>query len=131
MGFSNGGRNKVIEKNVTRELVNLLQGKEVIRVKWVYKTNSNVEGKIERHKVRLVVKGYKQQHGRYYLETFAPVARMEIVCTVLSSATQHRWKVYQIDVKSMFLNGVLKEEVYVVQPPSYEVERQEDKVYRL
>ena len=60
-----------IEKNKTWELVDLLEGKEVIGVKWVYKTKSNVEGKIERHKARLVVKGYKQQQGREYEETFA------------------------------------------------------------
>eukprot|EP00253_Pinus_taeda_P013376 PITA_13376 len=57
--------------------------------------------------------------------------RMEIMPTVVSIVTQNKWKVYQMDVKSVFLNAVLKEEVYVVQPPSYEVEGQEDKVYRL
>eukprot|EP00253_Pinus_taeda_P016269 PITA_16269 len=66
-----------IERNKTWDLVELPKGKEVIGVKWVYKTKCNVEGKIERHKARLVVKGYKQQYGRDYEETFAPVARME------------------------------------------------------
>eukprot|EP00253_Pinus_taeda_P032694 PITA_32694 len=66
-----------IERNKTWDLVELPKGKEVIGVKWVYKTKSNVEGKIERHKARLVVKGHKQQYGRDYEETFAPVARME------------------------------------------------------
>eukprot|EP00253_Pinus_taeda_P004710 PITA_04710 len=99
-----------IERNKTWELVELPKGKEVIRLKWVYKTKSNAEGKIERHKARLVVKGYKQQYGRDYEETFAPVARMETVRAVLSIAAQNKWKVYQMDVKSTFLNGVLKEE---------------------
>eukprot|EP00253_Pinus_taeda_P017662 PITA_17662 len=66
-----------IERNKTWDLVELPKGKEVIGVKWVYKTKSNAEGKIERHKAKLVVKGYKQQHGRDYEETFAPIARME------------------------------------------------------
>jgi len=57
------------------------------------------------------------------------VARMEH--TVVAIFAQHKWKVYQMDVKSTFLNRVLKEEVYVAQPPRYEVEGQEDKVYRL
>ena len=83
-----------IEKSNTWELVDLPKGKEVIGVKWVSKTKSNFEGKIERHKARLVVKGYKQQQGRDYEETFAPVARMETVRTMLSITTQHKWKVY-------------------------------------
>lgn len=101
-----------IEKSNTWELVDLPKGK-VIGVKWVYKTKRNVEGNIERHKARLVIKGYKQQQGRDYEETFAPVARMETVRTMLSIAAQHKWKFYQMDVKYAFLNGVLKEEVYV------------------
>eukprot|EP00253_Pinus_taeda_P023781 PITA_23781 len=99
-----------IERNKTWDLVELPKGKEVIGIKWVYKTKSNAEGKIERHKATLVVKGYKQQYGRDYEETFAPVARMEIVRAVISIATQNKWKVYQMDVKSTFLNGVLMEE---------------------
>jgi len=114
-----------IKRNKTWGLVELPKGKEVIRVKWVYKTKSNAEGKIERHKARLVVKGYKQQYGRDYEETFALVARMETVRTVLSIAAQNKWKVYQMDVKSTFLNGVLMEEVYIEQPLGYEKKGQE------
>eukprot|EP00253_Pinus_taeda_P009205 PITA_09205 len=120
-----------IERNKTWDLVELPKGKEVIGVKWVYKTKSNAEGKIERHKARLVVKGYKQQYGRDYEETFAPVARMETVRAVLSIAAQNKWKVYQMDVKSAFLNGVLKEEVYVEQPLGYEKKGEEHKVCKL
>ena len=102
-----------IEKNNTWELVDLLKGKEVIGLKWIYKTKINAEGKIERHKAKIFVKGYKQQQGRDYEETFAPVGRMEIVRAVLSIAAQHKCKVHQMDVKSTFLNGVLMEDVYV------------------
>ena len=63
-------------------------------MKWVYKTKINAKGNIERHKGRLVVKGYKQQHGRDYEETFALVARMEIVREVLSITAQNKWKLY-------------------------------------
>ena len=56
---------------------------------------------------------------------------METVCTVIAIAARHKWKVYKMDVKSTFLNGVLKEEVYVEQPPGYEVAGEENKVYRL
>ena len=92
---------------------------------------SNAEGKIERHKARLVVKGYKQKHGIDYEETFAPVARMETVREVLSIVAQKKWKVYQMDVKSAFLNGVLMEEVYIEQPLGYEKKGQEHKVCKL
>ena len=111
--------------------MDLPQGKEDIGVKWVYKRKSNIEGKIERHKARLVVKGYKQHQGTNYEETFAPFARMETVQTVLSIESQQKWKFYQMDVKSSFLNGVLKEEVYVEQPPGYGIEGQEHKVCKL
>eukprot|EP00253_Pinus_taeda_P016299 PITA_16299 len=120
-----------IERNKTWDLVELTKGKEVIGVKWVYKTKTNAKGKIERHKARLVVKGYKQQYGRNYEETFAPVARMETVTAVLSIAAQNKWKVYQMDIKSAFLNEVLKEEVYIEQPLSYEKKGQENKVCKL
>ena len=86
---------------------------------------------IERHKARLVVKGYKKQQGRDYEETFAPVARMETIQTMLSITAQKKWKVYQMDVKSALLNGVVKEEVYVEQPPGYEIEGQEHKLCKL
>eukprot|EP00253_Pinus_taeda_P018080 PITA_18080 len=109
-----------IERNKTWDLFDLPKGKEVIGVKWVYKSKCNVEGKIERHKARLVVKGYKQQYGRDNEETVALVARMETVRAVLSIAAQNKWKVYQMDVKSAFLNGVLMEEVYIEQPLGYE-----------
>jgi len=79
----------------------------------------------------LVVKGYKQQHGRDYDETYAPIARLETMWVVITITTQHKWKVYQMDVKSAFLNGVLKEEVHVEQPLGYEVPGQEYKVYKL
>eukprot|EP00253_Pinus_taeda_P009922 PITA_09922 len=120
-----------IERNKTWELVDLPKGKEVIGVKWVYKTKCNAEGKIERHKAKLVVKGYKQQYGRDYEETFTPVARMEIVRAMLSIAAPNKWKVYQMDVKSAFLNRVLMEEIYIEQPLGYEKKGEEHKVCKL
>eukprot|EP00253_Pinus_taeda_P028962 PITA_28962 len=120
-----------IERNKTWDFIELPKGKEVIGVKWVYKTKSNAEGKIKRHKARLVVKGYKQQYGRNYEKNFAPVARMETMRAMLYIAAQNKWKVYQMDVKSSFLNGVLKEKVYIEQPPGYEKKGQEHKVCRL
>ena len=111
--------------------MDLPKGKECIGVKWVYKTKFDAKGEIVKHKARLVAKGFSQQYGVYYNETFSPVVRLDIVQTILAIATQNNWKVYQMDIKSSFLNGCLDEEVYVKQPPGYEVSGHEDKVYKL
>ena len=120
-----------IEKNHTWELVSLPKGKDVIGVKWVYKTKLSANGDVQKHKARLVAKGYSQQLGIDYNETFAPVARLDTIRMVLAIAAQNKWCVHQMDVKSAFLNGYLEEEVYVEQPPGYEILGQEDKVYKL
>ena len=86
---------------------------------------------IEKHKARLVAKGFSQQPGTNYGEAFAPMARLDTIRTLLAIAAQHKWKVYQMDVKSAFLNGFLEEEVYVDQPPGFEVQEHLAKVYRL
>ena len=103
----------------------------MIGVKWVYKTKYNADGKVEKHKARLVAKGFSQQLGIDYNETFAPVARLDTVRMILSIAAQKNWKVYQMDVKSAFLNGILEEEVYIKQPLGYEILGEEHKVYKL
>jgi hypothetical protein len=97
----------------------------------VYKTKLNEKGQIEKHKARLVAKGFSQQPGIDYGEIFAPVARLDTVRTLLAIAAQHKWQVYQMDVKSAFLNGFLEEEVDVNQPPRFEVQEHPAKVYRL
>jgi hypothetical protein len=76
-------------------------------------------------------RGFSQQPGIDYGETFAPVTRLDTIRFVLAIATQNKWHVYQMDVKSAFLNGMLNEEVYVDQPPGFEVKGQEQKVYKL
>ena len=120
-----------IEKNKTWKLVNLPKDKEVIGLKWIYKTKFKEDGSIQKHKARLVAKGYSQQPGIDFNETFAPVARIQTIRTILALAAQLELDVFQLDVKSAFLNGELEEEVYVKQPQGYEVKGKEDKVYRL
>ena len=75
--------------------------------------------------------GFTQHPDIDFNETFAPVARMDIMRTVLAIVVQNKWHVYEMDVKSTFLNGYLEEEVYVEQPQGYEVPGQENKVYML
>ena len=108
-----------IEKNDTWSLMDLPEGKEAIGLKWVYKTKFNEDGSVQKHKARLVAKGYSQKPGVDFAETFAPVARMETIRAVLAIAAQKELEVFQLDVKSAFLNGVLEEEVYVEQPQGF------------
>ena len=121
----------MIDKNNTWNLVDPPKGKDIIGLKWVYKTKYNEDGSIQKHKARLVAKGYSQQPGVDFSETFALVARIETIRLVLAIAAQLELYVYQMDVKSAFLNGELKEEVYVEQPLGYEVKGKEEKVYQL
>ena len=79
----------------------------------------------------LVCKGYAQDEGLDYGETFAPVARMKGVRTLLAYAAYKGFKVYQMDVKSAFLNGILEEEVYIEQPQGFVDENNNDKVCKL
>ena len=97
----------------------------------MYKIKRTINGEVDRYKARLVAKGYKQKYGIDYEEVFALVARLDTVRLLISLAAHHMWNIYHLDVKSAFLNGVLEEEVYVQQPESFLVKRQEDKVYHL
>ena len=89
------------------------KNKNVIGTKWVFRNKLNEEGQVTRNKARLVCKGYAQVEGIDFEETFAPVARMEAIRMILAYSCSKEIKVYQMDVKSAFLNGELEEEVYI------------------
>jgi hypothetical protein len=110
-----------IEKNDTWELVPMPTNKNVIGYKWVYKNKMNEQGNIVRNKSRLVCKGYSQIEGLDFDETFAPVTRLEVIRMFLAYACDKQFKVYKMDVKSDFLNGYLKEEVYMEQPEGFQL----------
>jgi hypothetical protein len=110
-----------IEKNDTWELVPRPTNKNVKGSKLVYKNKMNEKGNIGRNKARLVCKGYAQIEGLDFHETFAPVARLESIRMFLAYACHKQFKVYQMDVKSYFLNGDLKEEVYMEQPEGFQL----------
>ncbi|KAI3498732.1 hypothetical protein L1887_09191 [Cichorium endivia] len=120
-----------VEKNNTWKLTILPKGRKPIGLKWVYKLKKDAEGKIVKHKARIVAKGYVQQKGVDFDDAFAPVARLETVRLLLSLAANEGWKVHHLDVKSAFLNGELNEEVYVCQPDGFVVAGKEHMVYRL
>jgi len=103
----------------------------VIGTKWVFRNKMDEQGIIVRNKARLVAKGYNQEEGIDYDETYAPVARIEAVRLLLAYACLYGFKLFQMDVKSAFLNGFINEEVYVTQPPGFEDHRLLGHVYKL
>lgn len=122
---------KAIERNNTWQLETLPKGKQPMAVKWVYKIKKNAKGEVEKYKAWLVAKGFTQRAGIDYDEVFTLVARLETIQPIISFAAQQRWRIFQMDVNSAFLNGTLEEEINVKQPLGYVVEGQEDKVLKL
>ncbi|PWA84739.1 zinc finger, CCHC-type [Artemisia annua] len=125
-----------INRNNTWELTTLPKGHKAIGLKWVFKTKKDANGNIFwvkgiKHKARLVAKGYIQEYGIDFEEVFAPVARMETIRLLLAITADNKWEVHHLDVKSAFLHGDLKEEVYVSQPKGFIKKEKSGKVYRL
>ncbi|KAH9670992.1 CCHC-type domain-containing protein [Citrus sinensis] len=102
-----------------------------VGTKWVLRNKMDESGVVVRNKARLVAQGYNQEEGIDFDETFAPVARLESIRTLLVYACHKDFILYQMDVKSAFLNGYIMEEVYVKQPPGFENEKFPDHVYKL
>jgi hypothetical protein len=103
----------------------------VVGTKWVFRNKQDEHGVVIRNKARLVAKGYSQVEGLDFDETYAPVARIESIRILLAYATYHGFKLYQMDVKSVFLNGPIKKEVYIEQPPGFEDSEYPNHVYKL
>lgn len=121
-----------IEENHTWDLVELPGDAKVIGVKWVFKTKLNEKGEVDKFKARLVAKGFLQTHGVDFYEVFAPVAKWDTIRVLLGLAAQKGWSVYQLDVKSAFLQGELTEDVFVEQPKGFTREGEDEgKVYKL
>nr|GEU68073.1 putative reverse transcriptase domain-containing protein [Tanacetum cinerariifolium] len=107
------------------------RGKTIIKTKWIFKNKKDESNLVIRNKVRHVAVGYSQQEGIDYDEKFAPVARIKVICLFLAYATHKDFTVFLMDVKTVFLNGILKKEVYVGQPPGSVSKQYPDHVYAL
>ena len=108
------------ERDEFWELVRRPNDQNVIGTKWVFMNKMDENGLIVRNKARLVAQGYNQQEGIEYEETFAPVARLEAKRMLLAFACFKNFILFQMDIKSDFLNGFINEEVFVEQPPMFE-----------
>jgi hypothetical protein len=103
----------------------------MIGTKWVFCNKQYEIGMVTRNKARLVTQGFTQVEGLDFEETYAPVARLEAIQMLLAFAAHHDFKLYQIDVKSAFLNSAIQELVYVEQPPGFEDPKFPNHVYKL
>ena len=119
------------ERNQVWHLVPRSLNGSVIGTKWIYRNKLNEEGQVVRNKAKLVAKEYNQEFGIDFEESYAPVARLEVIRILLAFACSHRIQFQQIDVKSAFLNGLIKEDVYVKQPPDFECIDFSNHVYKL
>ena len=102
-----------LHKTGTWDLVDLPSGKSAIGCKWDYKIMTQSDGTVDRYKARLVARGFTQEFGIDNEETFAPVTRLSSVMTLFAIYATRKWPLFQMDVKNVFLNGELSEEVYM------------------
>ena len=103
----------------TWSIVSLSKNKKVVGSHWVYKIKFKSDGSIERNKAILIVQGFTQTYGIDYKDTFAPVAKMNTVRTLLLFAINHGWFLSQMDIKNAFLHVDLQKEVYIKLPPNH------------
>jgi len=110
-----------LEPPGTWDLVHIPAHVRPITCKWIYKFKTCSNGSLEYYKARLVARSFQQEHGPAYDETFAPVAHMTTIRTLIAVASVSEWSISELDVKNHFLNSELREEVYMQPPPGYSV----------
>jgi hypothetical protein len=103
----------------------------VVSSKWLYNIKHAIDGSIEKYKARLIACDFSQKEGIDYEEMFSLLSRYTSIRTIISLAAKMKWKLHQMDVKTNFLNGFIKEEVYIEQPQGFEVKDIKTHVYIL
>ena len=109
-----------LEQMGTWELANAPKDRKPITNKWVFMKKYNKDGDLQIYKARLVARGFSQIPGMDYNQTFAPVVRLETIRTILALAVKNDWEIQQMDIKGTYLNGDLKEEIYMNQPEGFD-----------
>ena len=117
--------------NETWSLFELPAGRKAIKCKWVFETKHDSDGRLVRHKARLVIKGYSQRKGVDYEETYAPVVRYSSFRYLFALAVKHNLNVDQMDAITAFLQGELEEDIYMEQPPCFIDLKEKSKVCKL
>ncbi|KAK1603535.1 hypothetical protein QYE76_071902, partial [Lolium multiflorum] len=112
-------------------LVDLPDSRKAVENKWIFKRKTDADGNITVYKARLVAKGFRQIQGVDYDETFSPVAKLKSVRILLAIAAFFDYEIWQMDVKTAFLNGDIEEELYMVQPKGFVDPKNADKVCKL
>ena len=110
---------QAFEKTHHWDLVHPPFDKNLVDCKWIDKIKTRIDDFVERYKSQLVSRGFTQEYGIDYEETFAPVARVTSIRTLVSITAAKGWRLSQMDVNNSFLNGDLEEEVYIKPPPGY------------
>jgi hypothetical protein len=122
---------KSMDENQVWNLVDLPDGVRAVECKWVFKKKTDMDGNVSVYKARLVAKGFRQVQGVDYDETFSPVAMLKSVRIMLAIAAYFDYEIWQMDVKTAFLNGNLTEDVYMIQPEGFVDPANADKVCKL
>ena len=117
-----------MDSNSVWPLIDPPEGVRIIGCKWIYKKKKGADGEVETYKARLVAKGYTQREGIDYEETFSPVAMLKSIRILLSIAACLDYEIWQMDVKTAFLNGYLDEDIYMAQPDGFINKDQQNKV---
>ena len=108
-----------MKDNDVWDLIPLPEGGKPIGCKWIFKTNKDSKGDVERYKAHLFAKGYTQKEGIDYKETFSPVSSKDSFRTIMALVAHFDLELHQMDVKTPFLNGDIDETIYMVQPENF------------
>ena len=113
---------QLIMKNDVSDIVPKLEGKSIVSSKWIYKIKHAADKSIKKYKARFVARGLSQKEGIDYEENFSLVAQYTSIRATMALASMMKWYLHQMDVKTVFMNGVIEEEVYIEQQQGFEVE---------